>query len=286
MKTGLVLEGGAMRGMFTAGVLDVLMEAGVAVDGAVGVSAGAAFGCNYKSRQIGRAIRYNMTYCRDPRYCSLRSLVRTGDLYGVDFCYRVIPMELDPFDAETFARNPMPFYAVCTDLRTGKPVYHLLQNGGEEDMAWIRASASMPMVSRIVRLDGHELLDGGIADSIPLRFFESIGYERNIVVLTQPQGFIKEKNRYLPLLRVALRKYPKAFRALAQRHEAYNEAVRYVRQREEEGAAFVLCPDEPLHIGAVERDAGRLRAVYEAGRAVAGRRLPAMQAFLAAAHGE
>ncbi|HIT69702.1 MAG TPA: patatin family protein [Candidatus Aphodomonas merdavium] len=286
MKTGLVLEGGAMRGMFTAGVLDVLMEAGVAVDGAVGVSAGAAFGCNYKSRQIGRAIRYNMTYCRDPRYCSLRSLVRTGDLYGVDFCYRVIPMELDPFDVETFARNPMPFYAVCTDLRTGKPVYHLLQNGGEEDMAWIRASASMPMVSRIVRLDGHELLDGGIADSIPLRFFESIGYERNIVVLTQPQGFIKEKNRYLPLLRVALRKYPKAFRALAQRHEAYNEAVRYVRQREEEGAAFVLCPDEPLHIGAVERDAGRLRAVYEAGRAVTGRRLPAMQAFLAAAHGE
>ena len=214
MKTGLVLEGGAMRGMFTAGVLDVLMEAGVAVDGAVGVSAGAAFGCNYKSRQIGRAIRYNMTYCRDPRYCSLRSLVRTGDLYGVDFCYRVIPMELDPFDVETFARNPMPFYAVCTDLRTGKPVYHLLQNGGEEDMAWIRASASMPTRDLVlVRVDSHELLDGGIADSIPLRFFESIGYERNIVVLTQPQGFIMEKNRYLPLLRVALRKYPKAFRA-------------------------------------------------------------------------
>ena len=203
MKTGLVLEGGAMRGMFTAGVLDVLMEAGVAVDGAVGVSAGAAFGCNYKSRQIGRAIRYNMTYCRDPRYCSLRSLVRTGDLYGVDFCYRVIPMELDPFDVETFARNPMPFYAVCTDLRTGKPVYHLLQNGGEEDMAWIRASASMPMVSRIVRLDGHELLDGGIADSIPLRFFESIGYERNIVVLTQPQGFIKKRTIFAAFARGA-----------------------------------------------------------------------------------
>lgn len=137
-------------------------------------------------------------------------------------------------------------------------------------MAWIRASASMPMVSRIVRLDGHELLDGGIADSIPLRFFESIGYERNIVVLTQPQGFIKEKNRYLPLLRVALRKYPKAFRALAQRHEEYNEAVRYVRRAKRKGLRLCFARTNRCISARWSAMPAGLRAVYEAGRAVAG----------------
>ena len=123
MKTGLVLEGGAMRGMFTAGVLDVLMEHNIQLDGAVGVSAGAVFGCNYKSHQIGRTIRYNTEYCTDKRYASFGNLLRTGNLYSEQFCYHTVPEKLDPFDTEAFRENPMDFFVVCTDVRTGEPIY-------------------------------------------------------------------------------------------------------------------------------------------------------------------
>ncbi len=175
MKTGLILEGGAMRGMFTAGVTDVWMEHGVTFDGAVGVSAGAVFGCNYKSHQPGRALRYNLTYCNDKRYASFHNLLHTGDLYGEQFCYHDIPEKLDPFDAETFAASPMEFFVVCTELRTGDPVYHKCRTGGPEDLKWMQASASMPLAARTVQVGPHKLLDGGIADSIPVRFLESIG---------------------------------------------------------------------------------------------------------------
>ena len=162
MKRALIMEGGAMRGMFTCGVIDVFMENEIAFDGAIGVSAGAVFGCNYKSRQIGRAIRYNKRFARDQRYCSLRSWIRTGNLYGDDFCYRILPDILDPFDRETFRRNPMPFHVVATDIVTGEPVFHLCTDGGKEDIEWMRASSSMPLVSRPVTLDGHLLLDGSL----------------------------------------------------------------------------------------------------------------------------
>ena len=148
-----------MRGMFTCGVIDVFMEEGITFDGAAGISAGACFGCNFKSRQIGRPIRYNKRYSRDPRYCSLRSLLKTGDLYGADFCYRELPEVLDPFDYGAFAENPMIFYIGATDVDTGKPVYHKCSDGKDLDMQWIRASASMPLVSRTVEIGGRKLLE-------------------------------------------------------------------------------------------------------------------------------
>ena len=193
MKTGLVLEGGAMRGMFTAGVLDVLMEHGITVDGAIGVSAGAVFGCNYKSHQIGRPIRYSTEYCKDKRYASFGNLLRTGNLYSEQFCYHTVPEKLDPFDAKTFREDPMDFFLVCTDVRTGDPIYHKCRTGDAEDIQWMQASSSMPLAAKIVKIGHYQLLDGGIADSIPVRFFESIGYKRNLIVLTQPKGFVKKK---------------------------------------------------------------------------------------------
>ena len=227
MKTGLVLEGGAMRGLFSAGVTDVLMEEGITFDGAIGVSAGAAFGCNVKSGQIGRALRYNTTYCNDPRYCSFRSLLKTGDLYGAEFCYSTIPYQLDPFDVEAYNRNPMDFYVVCTDVETGEAIYHNCPESNLESMQWFRASASMPLVSRIVEVGGYRLLDGGIADSIPLEAFEKLGYERNLVILTQPEGYVKKPNKAMPLMRLALGKYPKLLRTIANRHTIYNQQVAY-----------------------------------------------------------
>lgn len=280
MKTGLVLEGGAQRGMFTAGALDVMMERGVNFDGLIGVSAGACFGCNYKSNQPERAMRYNLKYIRDPRYCGMRSLIKTGDFYGADFCYREIPLYLDPFDSETFRNSPVEFYVVCTDVHSGEAVYQQLTKGDEEDMDWIRASASMPMVSQVVHVGGRELLDGGAADSIPLRWFQSIGYEKNVVILTQPRDFVKEKNSMLPLMRVVLRKYPRLIDTMAHRHEVYNASTAYVRAEEAAGRAFVLAPDAPLPIKRTEKDPEKLRAVYEMGRRSMEKNLDAMMEFM------
>ena len=279
-KQGLVLEGGAMRGLFTAGVMDVLMENGIVFDGIVGVSAGAAFGCNYKSGQIGRVLRYNTTYCQDWRYCSFRSLIKTGDLYGADFCYHELPEQLDLFDDEAFQKNAADFYAVCTDCESGEPVYKKIQSAQYNDLEWIRASASMPLVSRIVDINGQKLLDGGIADSIPLRFMENSGYVNNVVVLTQPRSYRKKKNSLLPLMKLALKKYPKVVDAMARRHINYNETLDYIRKQEQEGKVFVISPDEKLDIGRTEKDPDKLRAVYAIGRKAAEAKLSELKHFL------
>ena len=282
VKAGLILEGGAMRGMFTCGVLDVLMENGVRFDGAAGISAGAVFGCNYKSGQIGRPVRYNKKYCRDPRYCSIRSLIKTGDLYGVDFCYRELPEILDPFDYETFRSNPMEFYVGAMDVNTGKCVYHKCSDGGEADFRWMQASASMPLVSTPVSVDGHLLLDGGISDAVPYRYMEEIGYNRNLIVLTQPEGYRKSKTRALPLFRLMLRKYPAVAEAMAVRHEMYNRQMEEIRERERNGSVFVIRPPEPLGISRTENNPEELERVYQTGRREMEKAISGLKLFLSA----
>lgn len=270
-----------MRGLFTAGVMDVLMENHVTFDGAIGVSAGAVFGCNYKSEQIGRVLRYNTRFCNDPRYASFRSLLKTGDLYGADFCYHELPNKLDLFDTDTYEKNPMEFYVVCTDVQTGKPVYHSCPTGKDTDITWMRASASMPMVSRVVEVDGYQLLDGGISDSIPIRKFQELGYQKNVIVLTQPMDYIKHKNKLLPLLRIALRKYPEVIHALEVRHDMYNQTTAYVRLLEQQGDVCVIRPDVPLNIKQVVHDPAELKRVYDLGRKAGEAKLKDVQAFLA-----
>ena len=280
MKKGLIMEGGAMRGMFTCGVIDVFMENGITFDGAVGISAGAVFGCNYKSRQIGRPLRYNKNYCRDKRYCSVSSLIKTGDLYNADFCYRELPNELDLFDTDTFEKDPMVFYVGATDVKTGKCIFHKCSDGKEEDIQWMRASASMPLVSKIVKIGNEELLDGGIADSIPLKFMESEGYDRNVVILTQPKGYAKSKNKLMPLIRILLKDYPLMVDAMEKRHVMYNHEVKDIETKEVRGQVFVIRPPESLHIGRIEKDSNELQRVYEIGRREALKNLKAMKAFL------
>lgn len=279
MKKGLILEGGAMRGMFTAGVIDVMMENGIEFDGAIGVSAGAAFGCNYKSRQIGRAIRYNMRFCNDPRYCGIRTLIKTGDLYSKDFCYGDVPLKYDIFDFDTFKNNPMEFYVVCTDVETGKPVYKKCDNF-DDSFKWIRASASMPIVSKIVEIGNQKLLDGGVSDSIPIKYFESIGYDRNVVILTQPRGYRKNKNRIMPIIKLSLKKYPQLIQALKNRHDDYNDAIDYIYQKEKEGNLLVICPESKLQVGKVEHDAQKLKVAYDMGRETAIKRIEEIKEYL------
>ena len=280
MKTGLIMEGGAMRGMFTAGVLDVLMENGLVTDGAIGVSAGAVFGCNYKSHQIGRVIRYNTEYCNDKRYASFKNLVKTGNLYSEQFCYHEVPEKLDPFNEAAFAASPMDFFVVCTDVKTGEPIYHKCRKGDAEDVLWMEASASMPLAAKIVKIGHYGLLDGGVADSIPVRFFESIGYKRNLIILTQPKGYIKKKNKFLPAIRAKYFRHPAFVEAVADRHERYNETLSYISMLEQAGKDYVIRPPIPLEIGAMERDPAQLRRVYETGRVVAQIQVEKIRDFL------
>ena len=284
MKTALIMEGGAMRGMFTCGVIDVLMRHGITFDGAGGISAGAVFGCNFKSGQIGRPIRYNKKYCADPRYCSIRSLLRTGDLYGVDFCYRELPDELDVFDRRAFRENPLQFYVGATDVQTGKPVYHLCTDGETEDMRWFQASASMPVVSEPVKINDALLLDGGITDAVPYAFMEAQGFQRNVIVLTQPKGYRKEP--VSGLMRIFFRKYPHVAAAMAVRHQMYNQQMEEIDQREASGQSLVIRPPQPLQIGHTEKDPNELERVYQIGIHEAENRLEDIRSFLAGGEGQ
>lgn len=269
-----------MRGMFTAGVIDVLMENGIEFDGAIGVSAGAVFGCNYKSKQIGRPIRYNKRFCKDPRYGSFKSVIKSGDIFDAKFCYETIPNELDVFDVETYKNNPMEFYVTCTDVETGKAVYKLCETGDATDVQWMRASASMPLVSKVVEIAGYKLLDGGMADSIPVKYFESIGYDRNVVILTRSDAYVKKPAGYLPLAKIFLRKYPNLVATMARRHVDYNGTVEYIRERERDGELFVIRPPEELGISQRESDSDELERVYQMGRREATEQLDALRAYL------
>ena len=252
MKKGLVLEGGAMRGLWTAGVTDVMMEHCVWPDGLIGVSAGAAFGCNYKSRQVGRAIRYNTRFAKDARYSGIRSWLTTGDYFNAQFGYHVV-----------------------------QAVYHTMNHVDYDELEWLRASASMPLASKVVEVQGHKLLDGGVADSIPLSYFEQHGYDRNVVILTQPMGFVKERNKLMPLMRIGLRKHPNMIKAMDERHLMYNNELEYVAQREREGRCLVIRPDEKIPIGHISHDPDEMHLVYELGRQVGERYIDRIKEFYA-----
>lgn len=279
MKKGLILEGGAMRGLWTAGVTDVMMEHDIWPDGLIGVSAGAAFGCNYKSRQIGRAIRYNTRFAKDSRYSGWKSLLKSGDYFNAEFGYHVVPYEYDKFDTETFEKNPLKFTLVCTDVETGHAVYHQMAHVDYEELEWLRASASMPLASKVVHIGTHKLLDGGVADSIPLEYFEGIGYDHNVVILTQPLGYQKKHNRLMPLMRLALHKHPNFLRALDERHLMYNQQLEYVAEAERQGRCLVIRPDEKIPIGHLSHDPQQMRHVYELGRKVGERYIDRIRQF-------
>lgn len=264
MKTGLVLEGGAMRGIYTAGVLDVFMEKQLHFDGVIGVSAGALHGCSFVSGQKGRSIRYYKNYRNDRHFMSIWNLIHTGEIVGRDFCYHEIPERLDPYDYEAFLKADTAFYAVCTNLETGKAEYiRITDMLNQVDV--MRASASMPYVSRIVSWDGKKLLDGGCADSIPVQQFKKMGYERNVVVLTREEGFVK-KPETVKLAEIYYHRYPAFVEALKTRHEVYNRTLEEIRSMEKNGEAFVIRPSQRLTIGRMESDIEEIQKVYDLGR--------------------
>lgn len=263
-KTGLVLEGGGMRGIYTAGVLDVFLEKGIAFDGVIGVSAGVVHGCSYLSGQKGRSIRYYKRYCRDWRFMSFLNFLLTGNMVGEKFCYHDLPDRLEPYDYEAFKRSKTAFYATCSNVETGRPEY-LQMTDMKAHVDIMRASASLPCISRIVRIHGMKLLDGACTDSVPVRAFRRMGYEKNVVVLTRQEGYVKkpEKN---PMVRMRYFPYPRFVKAVEQRHLNYNKTVRYIHRLEKAGEVFVLRPSRELTIGRMEHDPKKLQWTYDLGR--------------------
>lgn len=279
MKTGLVLEGGGKRGIYAAGVLDVLLENNIWTDGLIGTSAGAVNGCSYVSNQYERNLRYNIRFAKEKRYMSIYSLITTGNVVGTDFAYNILPNKLEVFDYDAFEKSPVAYYVTCSNVETGKAEYIQCKSLRGKNMDYLRASASLPYVSQIVEIDGKKYLDGGICDSIPLKAFQNRGYEKNLVVLTRPRGYIKKPENNL-LANLYYRKYPAFVTALRNRYAVYNRTLKYIEQQENQGNILVLRPSESIRVGRMEQDPERLKQMYELGKNDAGQMLDAIASFL------
>lgn len=278
MKTALVLEGGAMRGMFTAGVLDVLLEQNIHIDGIVSVSAGALFGVNYPSKQKGRVLRYNLKCLGNKQYMGLYSWLTTGNIVNKDFAFYQVPYHIDPFDQQTFAQSGINFYVTLTNIETGKAEYVKIQDVFQQ-MEVFRATSAMPLVSKIIELNGKKYLDGGISDSIPLQYCQSLGYDKIIVVLTRPLDYRKSPMNTLPF-KLVYKNYPNLITALAQRHQAYNQTVEKIIQLHQQKHIFVIRPSQHLAIKRIETNHNKIKAMYELGVQDAKQSLSGLREFL------
>lgn len=263
-ETGLILEGGGMRAIYTAGVLDCFMDAGVEFNHIYGVSAGACHACSYISGQKGRAMKTVTDFLGDKRYASFYSFLTTGDFFGVQFVYHDIPDRLLPFDHEAYEARGADFYAVVTNVETGEAEYHPVVDM-RRDIILIQASSSLPLLSRMVEINGGKYLDGGIGDSIPLARSIADGHTRNLVVLTQHRGFRKKADSMLPLMKLKYRKYPRLVESLCRRHRQYNEALDLVEAEEAAGRAVVIRPESPLGVSRLEKDLTKLQEVHRRG---------------------
>ena len=279
MKVGLVLEGGAMRGMFTAGVLDVFLDEQIHIDGIVSVSAGALFGVNFPSKQKGRVLRYNKKYLNDKRYMGWHSLFTTGNIVNKDFAFYQLPFELDVFDQEAFARSGIDFYTVLTNVESGEAEYVKIHDAFEQ-METLRATSAMPFVSKMVEIDGKKYLDGGIADSIPLRFCQQLGYDKIIVILTRPLDYRKTPTNSL-IFNAFYRRYPKLVERLTNRYADYNRTVEDIIRLNEQGKIFVIRPSITLPIRRIEKDVHKIQAMYDLGVSDAQYIMKDLKAYLA-----
>lgn len=265
-EAGLILEGGGMRGVYTAGVLDFFLDKDFIFKNVYGVSAGSCHACSYLSHQRGRAFAISVDYLEDPRYCSIQSLIKTGDLFGAEMCYHTIPDELNPYDYDTIDQFEGNFYAVVTNVKTGKAEYIPIKDS-RRDIIAIQASSSLPLLSRNVPIGDQEYLDGGIADSIPIRRSIKDGNKKNVLILTRDPSYRKGPNKLLPVMDHRYRQYPNLVKAIARRHLVYNKTLDFIHQEVEKGNAFVIQPKRPVELGRIEKNKEKLKALYDEGYA-------------------
>lgn len=263
-QAGLVLEGGGMKGVYTAGVLDFFLEKGIEFSNVYGVSAGACHMCSYLSKQKERALDISIDYLDNKKYCSAYSLLTSGDLFNVNTAYNLIPEYLNPFDHDTFAKYEGRAYAVVTNIVTGKPEYLQIKDA-RKDIVAVRASASLPLVSRNVRIGDKLYLDGGISDAVPIKKSILDGNRKNVVVLTKEEGYVRQPSKHLEVLKLRYLQYPKVYELMKNRHIAYNDTMAYLERQQENGQAFVIRPGEKSDVGRIEKDAEKLKALYAEG---------------------
>ena len=276
---GLILEGGGMRGVYTAGVLDAFLEENIEFSSIYGVSAGSCHACSYMSKKKGRAYRVNVDYLDDPNYCGVKSYLKTGNVFGADMLYSQIPNVLDPFDYEEFEKYPGKFFAVLTNLETGEPEYIRVKDLKKQMWA-VRASSSLPLVSKTLVVKGRHYLDGGIADSIPIRRSIEAGNEKNVVILTREDSYRKTPNELMPLMKLRY-SHSKAFLEKAEnRHIRYNETLDFLKKEEEEGRTFVIRPSEKVNVGRVEKNKDKLEHLYNIGLEDGRKSMEAMKKYL------
>lgn len=279
-KSALILEGGAMRGIYTAGVLDVLLRNNIHVDAVIGVSAGAIHGCSYVSEQYKRSIDYYMDCRHDYRFMSFKSWIKSGNIVDTDYCYHEIPETIYPFDHETFEKSKTRFYVTVTNIETGEPEYIYLKSLRNKNIDYLRASASMPVVSQIVEIDGKKYLDGGMSDSIPIEYFRSIGYDKCIIIKTKDKTFKKTKEKVFPIAKKMYKDYPKFVEKLRNRHIDYNNQMALIRELEEKGEVLVIEPSCKLKISRLEKNLKNVEDAYNQGRIDAGNKLKYIKKFL------
>ena len=264
VKAGLILEGGGMRGVYTAGVLDFFIDNNLYFSDIYGVSAGACHMCSYISQQKERAYRVNVDYLEDKNYCSMYSLLTTGDLFGAEMCYDKIPNELDPYDYEAFGRYKGNAYAVVTNIETGKAEYIRMEDM-HKDIIAIQASASLPLVSKNVYINGVPCLDGGVADAIPIMKSLQDGNKKNVVIMTKEVGYRRKPSSNMTAIRLRYRKYPELVKDMERRHIVYNKTLDFLEEHEKKGHIFVIRPKEDCGVGRIEKDKDKLRTLYQMG---------------------
>lgn len=276
---GLVLEGGGMRGIFTAGVLDFFLENNIEFSDCFAVSAGACHACSYLSKQHKRAYNISIDYLKDKNYCSIYSLLTTGNLFGTKMVYDKIPNEMNLYDYNEYLKSKTRFFVVITNCNTGKAEYKLIEDM-RNSMDIIRASSSLPLLSKIVYIKGEEYLDGGISDSIPIRESIKRGNPQNVVVLTQSREYRKQPNNLMSLLKMKYKKYPELINSLENRHVVYNQTLDYIYEEEKKGNIFVIQPQRPLKLGRVEKNKEKLSEVYQKGYMQAKDNFKSLKSFL------
>ena len=264
IKAGLVVEGGGRRGVYSSGVLDFFIEKDLFFENNYGVSAGACHLCSYLAKQYKRAFRVNVDYLNDKRYCSVHSLLKTGNLFGAEMLYDIIPNELDLFDYDTYNKNESNFYVVITDINTGKPEYVKIGDL-KKDIIYVRASSSLPLLAQNVKINDKEYLDGGISDSIPIKKSIADGNKKNVVILTRDSTYRKGKNSLMPIIKLKYKKYPNFVKSMADRYIVYNEILDFIKELEDNGDVFVIRPKKPVNIGRTEKNREKLEALYNDG---------------------
>lgn len=264
-STSLILEGGGMRGVYTAGVLDLLLDEDIDIKYCVGVSAGACNCISYISKQKKRNYRVNLNYIRDKRYLSFSNLIKTGSAFGMDMLFNLIPNELEPFDYEGFKNSGAKFIVGATNCETGLPEFYNISDFDLDGYGAIKASISLPLVAKVVDFDNKNLMDGGIAAPIPIQKAIDDGIEKHVVILTQHKGYRKSKNKMMPIIKRKYKKHSGLITAMENRYKVYNNTLEQLEELEEQGKCFVIRPSSPLEVSRFEKNKEKLEIIYNKG---------------------